>query len=239
MKIRTILFYIYFVIVTIFSAFMGLLLLPFSYKIVGNIVKKWGDYTRLGLKLICNIGFEIRGIEHLPQDKPVIIACKHQSAFETIGLFFSILPYPVYVLKADLDKIPFWRILSQKAGALSVQRSQGRAALKKMLQEATEFAEQGRSFVIFPEGTRTQPYEEGRYHSGVYGLAKISDDIQVIPAAINSGVYWSKGKAIKTGGKIILEFLPALEKGLNKQAFLHELKEKIETKTRLLEQEAV
>lgn len=226
-------------IVSVLSVLTGLLLLPFSYKTVGHIVKKWGDFTRLGLKFICHVGFEIRGLEHLPKDRAVIIACKHQSAFETVGLFFSILPYPVYVLKADLDKIPFWRILSQKAGALSVQRSQGSSALKNMLKEARQFAKQGRSFVIFPEGTRTKIGEEGRYHSGVYGLAKISGDIEVIPAAINSGVYWSKGKTIKPNGSIILEFMPALAKNLDKKEFLHELKEKIEQKTRLLEQEAL
>ncbi len=235
MKVRTILFYIYFMTISALLAIIALFTLPFPYRFMGNIVKRWGDFTRFGLRVICNLNFEVRGIEHLPKDKPVIIACKHQSAFETIGLFYSFLPYPVYVLKADLDKIPLWRILSQKAGALSVQRSQGGAALRLMLDEAKKFITQGRSLIIFPEGTRTESGKEGQYHSGVYALTKISEShITVVPAAINSGMFWAKGKIISSG-TIMLEFMPSLEKNLSKKEFMEKLKETIEQATRHLE----
>ncbi len=238
MKIRTILFRSYFIIITTFIAILALIFLPFSVKWVRKTAKLWSDLTQFGLRYICGITFEVRGIEHLPKDKPVILASKHQSAFETAGLFSRFLPYPVYVFKADLDKIPFWRIITQKAGALSVKRSEGAKALKKMMEEAKVFINDGRSLVIFPEGTRTKPGIEGRYHAGVYALAKTFEDrVDVIPAALNSGKFWSKGVVMQPG-VIVLEIMPALEKGLSKSEFMATLKEVIESKTRKLEAES-
>ncbi len=238
MKFRTILFYIYFIIMCFFFTLYGIILLPFSYHAMGKGVIVWGDLIRFGLRKMCNIDFEVRGIEYLPKDRPVIIACKHQSTFETVGLFFKYLPSPVYVLKADLDKIPLWCIIREKAGGLAVERSKGGVALRKMLDEAKIFIEQGRSLIVFPEGTRTEAGKEGRYHSGVYGLAQaFKNDVIVIPVALNSGMFWPKGKKMHPG-KVILEFMPPLAGGLDKKEFMATLKETIENKTRLLEEEA-
>lgn len=239
MIIRSFLFKTYFIIITALLLIFSVFILPFPYKIVSNYVKLWGVFTRFGLRLFCNIKFEARGLENLPKNRPIIVACKHQSAFETTALFYSLLPYPVYALKADLDKIPLWRALSQKAGALSVERSKGSAALKVMVTQAQKFIRQGRSIIIFPEGTRTQAQSEGRYLPGVYALTQSFNDVPLIPAAINSGIFWPSKQPIQQSGTIILEFLPALAPDLPRKAFMDQLKSDIETATRKLEQEAI
>lgn len=238
MMIRSRLFKIYFIIVTALLLIFSVFILPFPYKVVSNYVKLWGIFTRFGLRFFCHIQFEARGLENLPQNRPIIIACKHQSAFETTALFYSLLPYPVYALKADLDKIPLWRALSQKAGALSIERSKGSVALKIMVTQAQKFISQGRSIIIFPEGTRTPAYTEGRYLPGVYALTQSFNDIPLIPAAINSGIFWPSKKPIQQSGTIILEFLPPISPNLPRKAFMEQLKTDIETATRKLEQEA-
>ncbi len=240
MKFRTALFRIYFLVtgVVLFIVTLFLFIFPFPVRKVRNMIEVWSKFVAFGLRNICNIRFEVRGIEHLPKDKPVIIACKHQSLFETAGIFYQFLPYPVYVFKADLEKIPFWKHLRPVVGGLSVQRAQGARALKKMMEEAEDFVNEGRSLVIFPEGTRTEVGVEGRYHAGVYALAKAFEKkVDVIPVALNSGIFWGKDIPMQSG-VIVMEFMPMLEKGLSKSEFMATLKEVIENKTRKLEAEA-
>ncbi|MFV0339344.1 MAG: lysophospholipid acyltransferase family protein, partial [Parachlamydiaceae bacterium] len=129
------------------------------------------------------------------------------------------------------------RALSQKAGALSVERSKGSAALKIMTEQARKFMLQNRSLLIFPEGTRTPAFNEGRYLPGIYAIAQNFPDVSVIPAAINSGAFWPSKKPILRSGEIILEFLPPMDNGLSRKEFMSALKEKIENKTRELEVE--
>lgn len=233
---RALVFNIVFIINTAFLMIFGVLFLPFSYKVMGNIVKFWGVCTRFWLKVICGIGYEIRGLENLPKDKAVIFASQHQSAWETAGLFHILALYVVYVMKADLQKIPLWKQLQNKAGSLSVRREDGAKAIKVMAKEARVFVEQGRSIIIFPEGTRVAAGQRRKFQSGVYALAKEFPDMPVIPVALNSGLYWPKiGQKIRKGN-IVLELLPEMriENFETKNDFLEELANNIYTTSQKL-----
>ena len=50
-----------------------------------------------------------------------------------------------------------------------------------------------------------------------------------MPAALNSGLYWNKDS--KKSGKIIIEFLPIIESGLDKKKFVNLLQGAIEKKS--------
>ncbi len=196
---------------------------------MGNLVKFWGICTRFWLKWICKIDYEIRGFENLPKDKAVIFASQHQSTWEAAGLFFMLSPYVVYVIKADLQKVPLWKQIQNGAGSLSVRREDGAKAMKNMVKEAHEFADQGRSFIIFPEGTRVAFGQRRKFQSGVYALAKEFPHMPVIPVALNSGRYWPKiGQKVRKG-KIVLELLPAMhiENFETKNEFLTQLADNI------------
>ncbi len=228
---RALIFNIVFILNTAFLMVIGFFLVPFSYKIVGNAAKFWGSCTCFWLKWICGIDCEIRGLENLPKDKPVIFASQHQSAWEATGQFYMLAPFVVYVMKADLQKIPLWKQIQNAAGALSVRREDGAKAIKNMIQKAHIFAEQGRSFAIFPEGTRVAPGKRRKFQSGVYALAKEFPHMPVIPVALNSGLYWPKiGQKIRKG-KIVLELLPAMnvEDFETKNDFLVQLADDIYT----------
>lgn len=237
MKIRSILFKTYFYIMTALVMLTAVVFLPFSYKPMSNHVRCWGKLTYLGLRIFCNIKFEVRGLEYLPKNRAVIIACKHQSAFETAGLFHNLLPYPAYALKASLNKIPLWRAISQKAGALAIERDKGSSALKLMVKQAAKFINENRSLIIFPEGTRIDVKTEGRYLPGVFALCQSFADVAVVPAAINSGMFWSNSGSILRSGTIVLEFLAPMDNHLARKDFMADMKNRIESKTRHLEDE--
>ncbi len=196
---------------------------------MGFWVKSWGVLTRTWLKLTCGIDYQIKGIEHIPSDKAVIFASQHQSSWETICLFHMISPYPAYVLKADMNKIPFWKLLQKSAGMLPIKRSDGAKALKKMIEEAHFYVAQKRSIVIFPEGTRVAPDQRRKFQPGIYALAKEFPELPIIPVTLNSGIYWPKFGKKNHKGTITMKLLPAIDiKDFStKQDFLRHLEDTI------------
>ena len=66
-----------------------------------------------------------------------------------------------------------------------------------------------------------------RYNPGV-GLLYEKCKVPVIPTALNSGYFWRKKAFMKTPGTIIIEFLPAMEAGMDKREFISALQNRIE-----------
>ena len=91
--------------------------------------------------------------------------------------------------------------------------------------------------VIFPEGTRTAPGQRLAYQPGVAALYQALR-LPVVPAAVNSGLYWGRRSFVKTPGRIILAFLEPIAPGLPRAQLMSELEARIEAATAALEQEA-
>lgn len=179
-----------------------------------------------GLKLICGVDYEVRGKENIPAGG-ALIASKHQSMFETLA-FWAILDDPAIILKKELSYLPFFGWYAMKLKNIKVDRGAGSKALRDMLKQARERAEEGRQVVIFPQGTRLQPGEADTYKPGVVGLYSAMKT-PCVPVALNSGLYWPAKGVTRKPGRIVVEFLPAIEPGLDKKTFLAELESRIET----------
>src|SRR4029077_15587790 len=82
------------------------------------------------LRVICGTEVCWRGTENIPQGA-CIVACKHQSAWETFALY-TVLEDPIYILKRELMWIPLFGWYTWKAGLIPVDRSAGMAALARM-----------------------------------------------------------------------------------------------------------
>ena len=100
---------------------------------------------------------------------PVLYAAKHQAMFETLELQ-RMLDGPAMALKQELADIPVWGWACRRYGALVVDRDASSTALRKMMREAGAAKAQGRSILIFPEGTRVAPGEQPPIKSGFAGL---------------------------------------------------------------------
>ena len=117
------------------------------------------------LRVVCGIKVEWRGIENIPRGA-CIIACKHQSAWETFALY-AVLRDPAYILKRELMWIPLFGWYTWKAGLIPVNREAGLAALSRMTTRARQELARARQVVIFPEGTRRPPGAEPVYKPGI------------------------------------------------------------------------
>lgn len=199
---------------------------------VGRI---WVTVTLAALRLLCGLTYEVRGRGNLPR-APAIFASKHQSAWDTLILAF-VLDRPAVVLKRELLHIPIFGWYLTKARMVAIDRAGGAQTLKTMVAQAKARVAEGRPIVIFPEGTRVAAGEHRAYHPGVYALYKALD-LPTVPAALNSGLYWSRKAFIKRPGKVVLEVLPAIPPGLDRKAFLGQLKQSIESASDRLIDEA-
>ena len=143
-------------------------------------------------------------------------------------IFPLILDHPAIILKKELHLIPFYGWYAKKYGTIGIDRSGGAAALRSMLREARSAIENGRSIVVFPEGTRTEPGEVKTYQSGIAALYN-DLGVPVVPVALNSGLLWSRRSILRKPGTITLRFLPAIPPGVKRANFMERLESDIET----------
>lgn len=178
------------------------------------------------LRVLVGTKVEFRGLENIPPG-PLLIAAKHQSAWET----FALLPLfsdPAFILKQELMRIPVFGWFAAKTRMIPVDRKGGSAALKAMTRRAQADMEEGRQILIFPEGTRRAAGAPPDYKFGVAHLYS-SLKVPCLPVALNSGLYWPRRALLRRPGTILVEVLPPIPPGLGRAAFLARLEQDIET----------
>lgn len=206
--LRSILFNLVFLVGSVPIILMIALLSPISQEMVRRGSQLWAGWFFWCAALFLGIRLQVRG--RIPQEG-VIVASKHQSAYEAI-LTLYLFHHPGVVMKAELKKIPVWGYLADRHGSIFVERGQGGSALKGMLRQAKARIAEGRPVFIFPEGTRVPvgeapPLKAGLY--GVYGGLRLP----VVPVAHNAGEYWTKGFA-KRPGTVTFAFQPEIPPSL-------------------------
>lgn len=202
-----------------------------NHKLADHGAKVWAIGSLWLLKKFCGVTYEFRGLENLPST-PCIIACKHQSMWETIVMHL-VINRPVYVYKKELEMIPFYGWYLKVMSGIKLNRKGGASALKSMIKQSKNYLGKNQSIVLFPQGTRVPVGGEVSkypYQAGVAALY-LSCNVVVVPTALNSGVYWPKHQVKKYPGKIILEFLPAIETGLKRDEFNARLEKAIEERS--------
>lgn len=192
--------------------------------------KRWAQVSIWMLEKLCGIKYEVRGLENLPKENGFIVACKHQSMWETI-IMHIVFHRPVYSWKKELLVIPFYGWFLRVMSGITIDRKGGAKALKSLLAQAKKYTDQKQNVILFPQGTRTPigaSTKDYPYQAGIVALYHHLQ-VDVVPAALNSGLYWNK--KYKKPGTIILEFLPAIKPGLAKKEFLEKLETAIERKS--------
>jgi 1-acyl-sn-glycerol-3-phosphate acyltransferase len=166
------------------------------------------------------LDYKLEGVENIPENSSVIIACKHQSAWETVFLaaYFRNMHM---ILKKELCYIPIygWYLpyiaVCIKRGTVS--------SLKQVARDSKKALDDGKTLCIFPEGTR-EPYgENGQVKPGIYFIHKENPTVPIVPVAINSGKFWKKGSFNVKSGKITVKFLPAIREQMKKDDLILKL----------------
>ena len=156
-------------------------------------------WARLGLALN-GVTVTLSGSEHLP-DGPVIFMSNHQSNFDILALLAAMPRQIHWIAKKELFEIPFFGPSMRRGGYIPLDRGDGRRALQSM-DEAAATIHQGKSVVLFPEGTRTPDGNLLPFKRGGFILARKAA-VPVVPVTISgSGRINPAGRIRLYGGNI-------------------------------------
>jgi 1-acyl-sn-glycerol-3-phosphate acyltransferase len=225
LRVRSLLFNALFYANLTVHMIAALPLLALPYPLQRAFIRSYARTSLWLLRVICGTKVEWRGTEKIPKGA-CIVACKHQSAWETFALY-QVLDDPTYILKRELMWIPLFGWHMRKAGLIPIDRSAGMAALARMTARARQALARGRQIVLFPEGTRRPPGAPPSYKPGIaylYGKA----DVACVPMALNSGLYWPRRSLLRYPGTIIVEVLDPIPSGLDRDTFFTRLENVIE-----------
>jgi 1-acyl-sn-glycerol-3-phosphate acyltransferase len=195
----------------------------------------WSKGVLWLLRAIVGLDHRVLGLDRIPAG-PCIVAMKHQSAWDAIALPV-VLDDPAPVVKRELLRLPVYGWYMARAGAIAIDRTAGAAALRTMVAAARQAAAEGRPIVIYPQGTRVAPGTAAPYQPGVFALYQALA-LPVVPAAVNSGLFWRRRSFLKRPGWITLEFLEPIPPGWPRRRMMAELERRIETATAALERTA-
>ncbi|WP_246434584.1 lysophospholipid acyltransferase family protein [Teredinibacter haidensis] len=228
-KLRSFLFSVLYNLSGALYGIVSVLLLPLPLKTRHKIIVSWTHLVVFLVRVICGIRYQVIGTEYLPtKDKPVIVLSKHQSTWET--LFLQGLFWPAStVLKRELLRIPFfgWGLAALRP--IAIDRSNPRLALKQVKEKSLRRINSGYNILLFPEGTRIPPGERGRYARSGADIA-VATGIDIVPVAVNSGLFWPTKKLVKQPGCISVVIGPPISpQGKTSKALIEEVESWIES----------
>ena len=164
-------------------------------------------WARLALRLNC-VKVTLTGAEHLP-DGPVIFMSNHQSNFDILALLAAVPRQIHWIAKKELFDIPLFGASMRRGGYIPLDRGDGRKALQSM-DDAAAVIHQGKSVVLFPEGTRTPDGNLLPFKRGGFILARKAG-VPLIPVTINGSGKINPASQIRLfSGTISITMHPAI-----------------------------
>src|SRR6185312_5578825 len=120
------------IVVSLSAPFMALF--KASSATVRAVSQVWVNGILFLMKYVIGLDYRVEGLGNVP-DGPCIIACNHQSLWETAALCV-IFPDASIVAKQELRKLPLVGWFLARYPMILVDRSAGRHALRQMVDEA-------------------------------------------------------------------------------------------------------
>lgn len=195
-----------------------------------KLYARWALWTA---RWMVGIRPEVRGT---PPSGEVMIAAKHQS-FLDILIIFDAVPWPKFIMKRELLWTPIIGLYAWRVGCVPVHRGKRGQAIAKMLEDVEKGAADPGQLIIYPQGTRVAPGVVKPYKVGAALLYEQTGQ-PCVPAATNCGVFWPRSGILRKPGLAVVEFLPRIEPGLEREAFLRRLEDEVEAASNALLKEA-
>ena len=188
------------------------------------------DLFRPSVHALCRAYFslDLRGIEHIPAEGPLIITPNHQT-FADPPLVTIPVRRPIYYMAWNrLFAVPVLGRLIRRLRAfpVEIQTSDGRA-----VREAVRLLRAGEALMMFPEGGRTPDGRLQPFKLGAFRLA-VAHDTPVLPVTI-AGAWeaWPPGRMLPRRGRITLTYhaLEHPKRGVDPRDAARELRERVVT----------
>lgn len=203
----------------LFTILWSLLFVPFiptlfqlrrDPALVRRFSRAWAAGMLWGMARLVGLRHEIVG-DARPGARPALLVANHQSLWETIA--FTVLePNVSIVAKRSLLRIPFFGWYLRRYPMIFIDRDKPGANARRLLREARAAIADGRSVLIFPEGTRVPVDERRPFQPGLQLLLR-GLDCDVVPIVHNSGLFVDDRRNLKRAGVVLVEYLPPIARG--------------------------
>lgn len=152
----------------------------------------------------------VRGAEHIQAGTAAVYAANHASNIEPPVVFHALRPlYPrlAVLYKAELRRLPLLVWVFDAAGFVPIERANPGQSLPAV-NRAAEALKAGRSFVIFPEGTRSRTGALLPFKKGGFVMA-IAAQAPIVPVTITGArAAMRKGSPLLWPVTVTVEFAP-------------------------------
>jgi 1-acyl-sn-glycerol-3-phosphate acyltransferase len=182
--------------------------LPGGERLFFGLARLW---SRLVLRTYRATVVTNRGPD-MPEGRPVVFMSNHQSLLDVPALLVSLPRNCRFVAKQELSRIPIFGWALRAAGFVFIDRADRQRAIAG-LDRAADILRQGRSVLVFAEGTRSPdgtllPFKKGGFVLALKGGAPI------VPVAVRGGAaILPKGTVGGRPGKMVVAFGPPVESG--------------------------
>lgn len=215
---------------------IGLLFAPwalFSRRGAYACCKSYSHYVFWTARWMVGIRCEVRGT---PPSGEALVAAKHQS-FLDIMMIFTALPAGKFIMKKEILMTPIIGQYARLLNCVAVDRGKRGAAIEKMVADVQAGRTEPGQLIIYSQGTRVAPGVKMPYKVGT-GVLYEQLGQPCAPVATNVGVLWPKRGLLRKPGVAVVEFLPLIEPGLTRDAFMEQLETAVEAKSDALMAEA-
>ena len=173
---RTIIWFIYFWVILIcycpFQWYAAYLERKGKIKQKEALVSKCVTAWAWSLLKLAGVRLTVSGKENIPNETCIYVS-NHQGNFD-IPILLTCLDKPHALLaKKEIRKIPMVRTWMKLFGCIFIDRNNMRNAMTA-INEAIEAVKQGKSMIIFPEGTRSKGGEMGQFKGGAFRVCEKS-----------------------------------------------------------------
>jgi len=180
-------------ILTTITGYLGLFFatvvfasLVFVFALVDRKGRLWWLSGRMWGRTICWGSFSrIRpvGFDQLQWNQPAILMANHESYMDVPAIIAS-CPVPLrFVARKEVFKTPIMGQAMWVTGQISVDRSNRTQAIKSLSKAAKRIAN-GRTVLVFPEGTRSNDGVFGSFKKGGFMLA-LESGAPIIPVGLS------------------------------------------------------
>jgi 1-acyl-sn-glycerol-3-phosphate acyltransferase len=197
---RTIITVVGGVLATIIAVLLIAIIVPFNNNspTIDRIIRAW---SRVWLSA-SGTRLEVEGSDNIDLNRSYVVVANHLSALDIMACLLAV-PLPIrFLAKKELFRVPVLAQGMRLVGIIEVDREARGAIHSEVNRQSRELIEQGRSLIIYAEGTRPRNGVMKPFKKGAFTMA-IRAGLPVLPVSIH-GSYeaWPPGKPIVRGGLI-------------------------------------
>ena len=175
----------------------------------GTIYERAPRWWARAVLAVSGVRVVMHGADRARTGEPRIFASNHVSWYDVLVLV-ACLPRYSFVAKAELFRVPLFGAAARAVGTIPIDRENRKAAFQSYDQAAARIRD-GRSVVVYPEGTRGTSYEIRAFKKGPFVLA-IAAGVPVVPTLIHGTLrVLPRGSLWLRAGRVDVHLLEPIE----------------------------